>query len=106
MRANPRRARAPPFVWHGLVSLSARADLKLLNFSIILLIIGLLGLFITRKNAIMLLIALELLILSVNINFIFSSLFLDDLLGIIYSLINLTSAASGSAIGLALLIYL
>ena len=44
------------------------------------------------------------LLLSVNINFIVGSIFLDDLLGIIYSLINLTSAASESALGLALLI--
>jgi len=76
----------------------------LLVFSNLLFIIGSLGLFLTRKHAIMLLISLELLILSININFIFSSIFLDDLLGIIYSLINLTSAASESAIGLALLI--
>jgi len=52
----------------------------------------------------MMLIALELIILSVNINFIVSAMYLDDLLGIVYSLINLTSAASESAIGLALLI--
>jgi len=52
----------------------------------------------------MMLISLELLILSVNINFIIGSVYLDDLLGIIYSLINLTSAASESAVGLALLI--
>jgi len=52
----------------------------------------------------MILISLELLILSVNINFIISSIYLDDLFGIIYSLINLTSAAAESAIGLALLI--
>jgi len=52
----------------------------------------------------MMLIALELIILSVNINFIVSAMYLDDLLGVVYSLINLTSAASESAIGLALLI--
>jgi NADH:ubiquinone oxidoreductase subunit K len=73
-------------------------------FSFLLFIIGSLGLFIIKKNAIMLLISLELLILAVNINFIFTAIFLDDLLGIIYSLINLTSAASESALGLALLI--
>src|SRR5947209_17417302 len=78
--------------------------LLILYFSILLLLIGILGLYLTRKHAIMMLIALELLILSVNINFIISSVYLDDLLGIIYSLINLTSAASESAIGLALLI--
>jgi NADH-quinone oxidoreductase subunit K len=75
-----------------------------LIFSTLLFLIGILGLFLTRKNAIMILISLELLILAVNINFIVGSIFLDDLLGIIYSLINLTSAASESAIGLALLI--
>jgi len=72
--------------------------------SLILFIIGSLGLFLLRKHGIMLLISLELLILSVNINFVVSAVFLDDLMGIIYSLINLTSAASESAIGLALLI--
>jgi NADH-quinone oxidoreductase subunit K len=78
--------------------------LLILYFSILLLLIGIIGLYLTKKHAIMMLIALELLILSVNINFIISSVYLDDLLGIIYSLINLTSAASESAIGLALLI--
>lgn len=77
-----------------------------LIFSTLLFLIGILGLFLTRKNAIMILICLELLILAVNINFIIGSIFLDDLLGIIYSLINLTSAASESALGLALLILL
>ena len=74
--------------------------------STILFIIGILGLFIVRKHAIMLLISLELLILAVNINFIIGAIFLDDLIGLIYSLINLTSAASESAIGLGLLIIL
>jgi NADH:ubiquinone oxidoreductase subunit K len=78
--------------------------LLVLYFSIILLLIGVMGLFLTKKHAIMMLISLEIIILSVNINFIVSSVYLDDLLGIIYSLINLTSAASESAIGLALLI--
>jgi len=78
--------------------------LLILYFSIFLLLVGIVGLYLTRKHAIMMLISLELLILSVNINFIVSSIYLDDLLGIIYSLINLTSAASESAIGLALLI--
>jgi len=78
--------------------------LLILYFSVLLLLIGVIGLYLTRKHAIMMLIALELMILSVNINFIISSIYLDDLLGILYSLINLTSAASESAIGLALLI--
>jgi len=76
----------------------------LLSFSTLLFSIGILGLYLNRKHAIMILISLELLILSININFIISSIYLDDLFGLIYSLINLTSAASESAIGLALLI--
>lgn len=72
--------------------------------SIFLFIIGSTGLFLLRKHAIMPLISLEVLILSININFVSSSIFLDDLVGFIYSLINLTSAASESALGLALLI--
>lgn len=78
--------------------------LVFLIFSTLLFLIGILGLFLTKKNAIMILICLELLILAVNINFIVGAIFLDDLFGIIYSLINLTSAASESALGLALLI--
>jgi len=79
---------------------------KLYFLSVILFNIGSCGLYLYRKHAIMLLISLELLILSININFVGSSIYLDDLLGFIYSLINLTSAASESAIGLGLLIIL
>jgi len=75
-------------------------------FSSLLFIIGSIGLVLLRQHAIMLLISLELLILAVNINFIIGAIFLDDLMGFIYSLINLTSAASESAIGLGLLIIL
>jgi len=78
--------------------------LLLLVLSILLFLIGVMGLTLTKQNAIMLLISLELLILAVNINFVISSIFLDDLLGIIYALIYLTSAAAESAIGLALLV--
>jgi len=70
----------------------------------LLFLVGACGLYLTKKHAIIMLIALELLILSVNINFITGAAYLDDLLCIIYSLISLTSAASESAIGLALLI--
>jgi len=76
----------------------------LLFFSILLFIIGAFGLFLIKKHAIMILISLELLILAININFIIGGIFLDDLLGFIFSLINLTSAAGESAIGLAFII--
>jgi len=78
--------------------------IKIFILSVSLLIIDLVGLFLLQKHAIMILICLEILILAVNINFIAGAIFLDDLLGFIYSLINLTSAASESAIGLAFLI--
>lgn len=72
--------------------------------SFFLFLVGSIGLFLLRTHALTALISLELLILSVNINFIGGSIFLDDMQGLIYSLINLTSAASESALGLALLI--
>jgi len=78
--------------------------IKLFILSLSLLIIGLIGLYLLRKHAIMVLICLELLILAININFIIGAIYLDDLLGFIYSLMNLTSAASESALGLAILI--
>jgi NADH:ubiquinone oxidoreductase subunit K len=77
-----------------------------LFLSFLLFLIGSLGLFLLRTHALMALISLELIILSINFNFIIGSIYLDDILGLIYSLINLTSAASESAIGLALLIVL
>lgn len=79
---------------------------KLFLLTSILFSIGSFGLYLLKKHAIMLLIALEIIILAININFIASAIYLDDLLGFIYSLINLTSAASESAIGLGLLILL
>lgn len=72
--------------------------------SICLFIIGSCGMFLFRKHIINILISLELLILSININFIAFSCFLDDLLGQIYSLLILTIAAAESSIGLAIII--
>jgi NADH-quinone oxidoreductase subunit K len=73
-------------------------------FSFALFIVGSFGMFLSRKHVIIILISLELLILSVNINFIIFSILLDDLAGQLYSLIILTCGAAESAIGLALLI--
>lgn len=72
--------------------------------SICLFSIGSFGMFLSRKNIIMVLICLELILLSSNINFVFSSILLDDLLGQIYALLVLTVAAAETAIGLALVI--
>lgn len=76
----------------------------MLNLAIILFIIGLLGMFFFRKHIINILISLELILLSINFNFIVFSCYLDDLLGQIYALLVLTLAAAESSIGLAIII--
>lgn len=70
----------------------------------ILFILGILGVVITKKNIIIILMSIELMLLSINMNFIIFSLFLDDMLGQIFSLILLTVAAAEAAIGLAIII--
>jgi NADH-quinone oxidoreductase subunit K len=75
-----------------------------LLLSIILFTVGSCGMFLFRKHIINILISLELLILSINVNFIVFSCFLDDLIGQLYSLLVLTIAAAESSIGLAILI--
>lgn len=72
--------------------------------SISLFIIGTCGMFLFRKHVINILISLELLILSLNLNFIVFSCYLDDLMGQIYSLFLLTVAAAESSIGLSIVI--
>lgn len=74
------------------------------NTSLIIFCISLLGIIFNKKNVIILLVSIELLLLICNFNFIFFSLYLDDFLGQIFTLCVLTVAASESAIGLALLI--
>lgn len=72
--------------------------------SFLLFCLGLWGIIATRKNIIIILMSIELLLLSININLIFFSSFLDDLMGQIFALLVLTVAAAEAAIGLALLI--
>ena len=66
--------------------------------------ISTLGVFITRRNIIVVLMSIELMLLGVNLFFIFLSVFLDDGLGQVFSLYILTIAAAESAIGLALIV--
>lgn len=75
-----------------------------LFISFFLFVLSILGIFITRKNIIIVLISIELMLLSVNFNFIIFSVFLDDFMGQVYSLLILTVAAAESAIGLAILV--
>jgi NADH-quinone oxidoreductase subunit K len=72
--------------------------------SIILFVIGILGLVLNRKNILIIIISIELTLLAVNLNFIVFSIYLDDILGQLFVLFILTVAAAESAIGLAILI--
>lgn len=77
-----------------------------LTISAILFGIGVAGIFINRKNVIILLMCIELMLLAVNTNFIAYSRFLNDVSGQIFVFFILTVAASESAIGLAILVLL
>ncbi len=72
----------------------------------ILFAISVLGIFLNRKNVIILLMAIELMLLSVNMNFIAFSHYLGDISGQIFVFFILTVAAAESAIGLAILVVL
>ncbi|OUD08691.1 NADH-quinone oxidoreductase subunit K [Marivivens niveibacter] len=69
-----------------------------------LFVIGIFGLFLNRKNIIILLMSIELILLSVNINFVAFSSFLNDMVGQVFTLFVLTVAAAEAAIGLAILV--
>ena len=66
-------------------------------------VIGVLGIFLNRKNVIIILMSVELILLSVSINFVAFSSFLGDLFGQVFVMFVLTVAAAESAIGLAIL---
>jgi NADH-quinone oxidoreductase subunit K len=72
----------------------------------ILFAISIVGIFLNRKNVIILLMAIELMLLAVNLNFIAFSHYLDDLAGQVFVFFILTVAAAESAIGLAILVVL
>jgi NADH-quinone oxidoreductase subunit K len=72
--------------------------------SAILFCIGLGGIFTNRKNVISLLMSIELMLLSVNINFVAFSAFLHDMVGQIFAIFVLTVAGAEAAIGLAILV--
>ena len=77
-----------------------------LTVAAIMFVTGIVGIFINRKNVIIILMSLELMLLAVNINFIAFSHFLGDLAGQVFVLFILTVAAAESAIGLAILVVL
>ena len=72
--------------------------------SAILFVLGVLGIFLNRKNIIVILMAIELILLAVNLNLVAFSAFLGDLTGQIFAMFVLTVAAGEAAIGLAILV--
>lgn len=72
--------------------------------SALLFCIGVSGIFLNRKNIISLLMSIELMLLSININFVAFSAFLNDLVGQIFAIFVLTVAGAEAAIGLAILV--
>jgi NADH-quinone oxidoreductase subunit K len=79
-------------------------QVQFLAVSIILFLLGIWGIFLNRKNIIIMLMSIELMLLAVNLNFLLFSVYLDDLVGQMFALLILTVAAAESAIGLALLV--
>ena len=72
--------------------------------STVLFVMGVLGIFINRKNVIIILMAIELILLSVNINLVAFSVFLGDMVGQVFAMFVLTVAAGEAAVGLAILV--
>jgi NADH-quinone oxidoreductase subunit K len=72
--------------------------------SSILFVLGVLGIVLNRKNVIVVLMAIELILLSVNLNLVAFSAFLHDLTGQVFAMFVLTVAAGEAAIGLAILV--
>ena len=70
----------------------------------IIFIIGVIGIFLNRKNVIIILMSIELILLAVNINLVSFSIYMNDLVGQIFTLFILTVAAAEAAIGLAIIV--
>ena len=75
-----------------------------LSVGAILFTLGIFGIFLNRKNIIIILMSIELILLAVNVNLVAFSSFLHDLVGQIFALFVLTVAAAEAAIGLAILV--
>ena len=75
-----------------------------LSLGAIIFFLGTLGIFLNRKNVIVILMSIELILLAVNINLISFSIFSGDILGQIFTMLTLTVAAAEAAIGLAIIV--
>ena len=75
-----------------------------ISISFILFLIGILGIFLNQKNILLMLMSIEIMFLVISFIWIFSSIYLDDIVGQIFALLILTIAAAESSIGLAILV--
>ena len=75
-----------------------------LTLSAIIFSIGVIGIFLNRKNIIIILMSIELILLSVNINLVSFSIYLQDLVGQVFTMFVLTVAAAEAAVGLAIIV--
>ena len=75
-----------------------------LTLAAILFTIGVFGIFLNRKNVIVILMSIELILLAVNINFVAFSVFMGDLAGQVFAMFILTVAAAEASIGLAIVV--
>ena len=75
-----------------------------LTLSAIIFTIGVIGIFLNRKNVIIILMSIELILLAVNINLVSFSIYLQDLVGQIFTMFILTVAAAEAAVGLAIIV--
>tara|TARA_B110000014_G_scaffold259565_1_gene247603 strand:- start:380 stop:691 length:312 start_codon:yes stop_codon:yes gene_type:complete len=75
-----------------------------LTLSAIIFSIGVIGIFLNRKNIIIILMSIELILLSVNINLVSFSIYLQDLVGQVFTMFILTVAAAEAAVGLAIIV--
>ncbi len=75
-----------------------------LTVAAVLFTLGVFGIFLNRKNVIIILMAIELMLLAVNINLVAFSTFLNDMVGQVFAMLVLTVAAAEAAIGLAILV--
>ena len=75
-----------------------------LTFSAIVFTLGVVGIFLNRKNVIIILMSIELILLAVNINLVSFSIFLQNIVGQVFAIFILTVAAAETAIGLAIIV--
>ena len=75
-----------------------------LTLGVIIFTIGVIGIFLNRKNVIVILMSIELILLAVNINLVSFSIYLQDITGQIFTMLILTVAAAEAAIGLAIIV--